>query len=88
MSTTRGNKRSHAASSWALKSPRQFFRASTRGLVYAFQTIVDMYNDDRMFNGTIGAGYETVHSMKSRLVMVMPEEHYTIHAVGPSLHIL
>ena len=40
-----------------------------------------------MFNGTTGvggAGYETVHSMKSRLVMVTPEEHYTIHAVGLS----
>lgn len=32
-----------------------------------------------------GYGYETVHSMKSRLVMVTPEEHYTIHAVGLSI---
>ena len=37
-----------------------------------------------MFNETTGGGCETVHSMKSRLVMVTLEEHYTIHAVGPS----
>jgi len=45
-------------------------------------------NDDRMFNGTTSMGCETVHSMKSRLVMVTPEEHYTIHAVGsfPHMH--
>jgi hypothetical protein len=85
MSAARGDKGSYAASSWARKGPRQFLRASTSRLVYEFQTIVDIYNDDRMFNGTTGAGYETVHSMKSRLVMVIPEEHYTIHTVGPSL---
>ena len=50
-----------------------------------------MFNGNGTGTGTTGAamsagyGYETVHSMKSRLVMVTPEEHYTIHAVGLSI---
>jgi len=37
--------------------------------------------------GRLAQGYEIVHSMKSKPVMVTPEERYTIHVVGLSPHI-